>query len=335
MNYIGSKYKLSSFLKKTITDVLGCDLSQKVFCDLFAGTGIVGRSFKNDVKQIISNDREAYSFVLNKHYIENCETIAEQDALIEELNALEPIDTGFIYTHYCIGSESGRRYFSDENGQKIDAIRTQIEVWKTTGTINDAAYYFLIASLIESADKIANTASIYGSFLKELKKPAARKLVLTPADYEPSVSSHVVYQKDANVLIKEIEGDILYLDPPYNHRDYGANYHLLNTIALYDTFTPEGISGLRAYQKSSYCKKKEVFRAFEELIKQARFSSIFLSYNDEGLMNAIDIRKIMSKYGRYHLEKKAYRRFKADKTENRNHKADTTYEYLHILEKAY
>lgn len=60
---------------------------------------------------------------------------------------------------------------------------TQIEVWKNTGTINDAAYYFLIASLIESADKIANTASI-GSFLKELKKPAARKLVLTPADFE-------------------------------------------------------------------------------------------------------------------------------------------------------
>jgi len=331
MNYIGSKYKLSSFLKKTITDTVGCDLSQKVFCDLFAGTGIVGRSFKHDVKHVISNDREAYSFVLNKHYIENGETIADKDALIEELNALKPIDNGFIYSHYCIGSQSGRRYFSDENGQKIDAIRTQIEAWKTAGTINEAAYYFLIASLIESADKIANTASIYGSFLKELKKPAAKTLVLTPADFEPSAGAHVVYQKDANVLIQEIEGDILYLDPPYNHRDYGANYHLLNTIALYDTFIPKGRSGRRAYKVSRYCKKSEAYRTFEELIKNARFNHIFLSYNNEGLMHVGDLQNIMSKYGHYRLEKIAYKRFKANRLKDR--KADTTYEYIHILEK--
>ena len=71
MNYIGSKHKLSSFLKKSIKETVGEDLSQLVFCDLFAGTGIVGRNFKPFVKKVIANDVEFYSYVLNRNYIGN------------------------------------------------------------------------------------------------------------------------------------------------------------------------------------------------------------------------------------------------------------------------
>jgi adenine-specific DNA-methyltransferase len=125
----------------------------------------------------------------------------------------------------------------------------------------------------------------------------------------------------------------LYLDPPYNERQYSANYHILNTIALYDNFTPKGKTGLREYNRSNYCKKNEVAKEFEELIKNAKFKYIFLSYNNEGLMSEDEVKTIMKKYGKYKLEAKEYQRFKADKTENRNHKADKTFEYLHILEK--
>lgn len=333
MNYIGSKYKLLSWIDEVMKKTVGQDLSQKVFCDLFAGTGIVGRTFKKSVKKVISNDLEPYSYVLNKNYIENHEELADKETFIEALNAVPLRKDGFIYNHYCMGSESGRQYFKDENGQKIDAMRMQIEEWKKCGTIDDRMYYFLLASLLESADKVANTASVYGAFLKHIKKSADKQMVLEPAHFELNSNSHTVYQADSNALIQEIEGDILYLDPPYNHREYGANYHLLNTIALYDTFVPKGKSGLRAYQKSRYCKKKEVHAAFDALIKNARFRYIFLSYNNEGLMSEEDVKTIMSNYGNYRLETILYQRFKADKTENRNHKADTTYEYLHILEK--
>lgn len=146
-------------------------------------------------------------------------------------------------------------------------------------------------------------------------------------------NSHKVYNEDSNELIKRIEGDILYLNPPYNQRQYGANYHLLNTIALYDDFIPKGKTGMREYNRSNYCKKKEVEKSFDELIKNANFKYIFLSYNNEGLMSEETTKKIMKKYGKYELERKEYQRFKADKTENRNHKADSTFEYLHILEK--
>ncbi len=331
MNYIGSKYKLLPFLRTTIENIVGNDLSEMTFCDLFAGTGIVGRDFKTSVHKVISNDIEYYSFVLNRNYIGNHTKLQDCDKFIEELNNIPLRDDGFVYNNYCVGGNGERQYFSDNNGRKIDSVRMQIEKWKENNIITEDMYFFLLCSLLESADKVANTASVYGAYLKNLKKSAQKALVLEPATFELNDNDHKVYQKNANDLIKEIAGDILYLDPPYNERQYGANYHILNTIAEYKPFVPKGKTGLRAYNRSKYCIVKSIRSEFEELIATAKFRYIFLSYNNEGLMNTDDIRRIMEKYGHYELAQTEYHRFKADKTENRNHKADSTTEYLHIL----
>ena len=331
MNYIGSKNKLSSFIFETVTKVAGSDLSQTVFCDLFAGTGIVGRTFKPHVKHVIANDVEFYSYVLNRNYIGNHLEFKSEE-ILNELNVLKA-KKGFVFQQYSEGGKAGRTYFTAENGQKIDAIRTQIENWKKASKINENEYYFLLASLLESADKVANTASVYGAYLKHIKASAAKKLELKPALFQQTKNSHQVFQEDSNSLIKNIEGDILYLDPPYNARQYGANYHMLNTIAKYDTFVPKGKTGLRTYYKSDYCRKNEVLDTFTQLIDDAQFRYIFLSYNNEGLLSQAEIEKVMKRFGTYGLETKNYQRFKADKTKNRNHKATETIEFLHILEK--
>ncbi|MBK6722906.1 MAG: DNA adenine methylase [Acidobacteria bacterium] len=134
-------------------------------------------------------------------------------------------------------------------------------------------------------------------------------------------------------FVHRLWGTIFFHNLLYSDRQYGSNYHLLNTIAEYKPFEPQGKTGLRKYVRSKWCQKNEVSRVFEDLVKDAKFKYVFLSYNNEGLMSVDEVRRIMEKYGRYELSQIAYQRFKADKTEARNHKAVGTSEYLHILEK--
>ncbi|PAF53570.1 modification methylase [Helicobacter sp. 13S00482-2] len=351
MNYIGSKFKLREFLYTHIYRVLQEDdyksLNECIFCDMFAGTGVVGRYFKNKVKQVLANDKEYYSFVLNQNYIANQKISDNLKDMFFELQCdeLTPPIEGKIYQNYCLKEQRfkrtqyqkqvldtySRQYFTDYNGAKIDAIISKIIDWKNNNLIGTQDYYHLLASLLESADKVANTASVYGAYLKYFKKSALKNIFLSPAVFEITDTSALVFNEDCNELIKKIKGDILYLDPPYNAREYGANYHLLNTIALYDDFIPKGKTGLRSYKKSSFCKKTQVANALEELIKNAKFNYVFLSYNDEGLLDLKQIETIFERYGKYTMVSQPYQRFKADSS--RTHKQNSTIEYLHILRK--
>lgn len=331
MNYIGSKYSLLDFLQETISGVTGYKSgAEYVFADLFAGTGVVGAAYRNSGCRVISNDIQYYSYVLNKHLTENTLSADVTDLLVR-LNSMDGID-GFIYNNYCAGSGSGRNYFTDENGRRCDAIRTELERLYQKKEIDGSVYFYFLASLINSIDKYANTASVYGAFLKHIKKSAQKdfRLELLPVCRGPEGKA---YNEDVNCLIKRINGDVLYLDPPYNERQYCTNYHVLETVARYDDPALYGKTGLREYakQKSEFCSKKTVVSAFDRLISNADFRFIFLSYNNEGLMSLDTISEIMSKYGSYTCYTKEYKRFKADRDENRSITADTTTEYLHCL----
>lgn len=341
MNYIGSKLSLIDFLKKSINKTLvnnneSRSTNEMIFADLFAGTGVVGSTFKQDGYSIIANDIQYYSYVINKHLIENNETlnIDKCNVIISELNAIDGIE-GFIYKNYTLEGtefqEHRRMYFSEFNAKKCDAIRISIEEKHNANLINDNEYFFLLGSLINSIDKYANTASVYGAFLKNLKKSAQKNMILEPLPIIEGQSKYQVYNDDINELIRKLSGDILYLDPPYNSRQYCTNYHILETIARYDAPVIHGKTGLREYtqQKSLFCTSSKVEDIFADLIKNAKFKYIFLSYNNEGLMSFDTIEKIMKKYGKYKVYMKEYHRFKADN--GRDSKADNTIEYLHCL----
>ncbi len=352
MNYIGSKKSLLEFIEKSINKVV----SEKnyTFSDLFAWTWIVGRYFKEKWHKIIANDLQYYSFVLNKNYIwnhkklkfswlfwkiKNLEKTKISERKQKVLNYLENLEEKkwFIYKNYSLWGTKWkkfeRQYFSDENAIKCDTIRQKIEKWKEKKKITENEYYFLLASLLESIDKVANTASVYGAFLKKLKKSAKNPMILKPADFYLNDEEHEVFNEDILNLTKNKKHDVVYLDPPYNARQYSGNYHILETIAKYDNPEIKGKTWMRncENQKSNYCKKWEVKKEFLNLIKNIDAKYIFLSYNDEWLMSLKDIKEIMSTRWKYWVFKKKYKRFKADKTENRNHKKDEVVEYLHYV----
>lgn len=355
MNYIGSKLSLIDFLKESILNELEENHVENIegltFADLFAGTGVVGYSFKKKGMKIISNDIQYYSYVLNEHLIGNNEQLVfdglkdeipqlehqgdSLDTVLEYLDDIEGVE-GFIFNNYTREGTNHlkiqRMYFTEYNAKKCDAIRLKIEEWKKREKINEGEYFSLLACLIESIDRYANTASVYGAFLKDIKKTAERKMILD--HYEEIIDNgkkNEVYNMDVNQLITQIEGDVLYLDPPYNTRQYDANYHILETIARYDNPAIKGITGVRINreQKSHFCSKIKARRALRFLIENAKFKYIFLSYNDEGIIPIEEIQDILKEFGEYKLLSKKYRRFKAS-----NHikaKRNSATEYLHCL----
>lgn len=340
MNYIGSKHSIIDFIEESIVDVVGLD-KHYTFCDIFAGTGVVGKRFKSIGYDIIANDNQYYSYVINKHYIENNSTISFNklkligiDDVFIYLNKIDNYK-GFIFNNY---TEEGtkdskyiRMYFTEENAIKIDSIRYQIEKWFKNDFLEKNEYYYLLTCLLESADKVANTASVYEAFLKKMKRSAQNKLELKelPILINKETNS-IVYKEDCNELIHHIKGDILYMDPPYNSRKYNTNYHILETIAYGDMPEIKGKTGIRCDGSiSKFNSKNEAIVAFEDIIKNANFKYIFLSYNDEGIMSINDIENVMKKYGLYKRYEKYHKRYKANK--NKEVLKKTTIEYLHVL----
>lgn len=345
MNYIGSKYTLLPFLEQVYREV--CDGDEKVLCDIFAGTGAVGRHFKRLGLRVIANDLQYYAYALNKAYIEIDEApsfaglrrtysseIAESRALFNDpvgevltfINRLPGV-SGFIAQNY--GPAAERLYYTRENAEKADAIRQAIEDWRRRRVITEQEYFYILCSLLEAIDQVANTASVYGAYLKQFKASARKPLTLKPLALCNRVAGSQVFNQDANELIRHMVCDILYLDPPYNHRQYGANYHVLETIAAYDHPQLKGITGMRGYERSRYCQSKTAREALEDLVRNARAKHILLSYNDEGLLDLKEVHEILSLRGKPRTFQTTYNRFKADN--GREYKRDATIEYVHYV----
>lgn len=342
MRYIGNKTNLLKNINQVIKD--NCDGNEKVFCDLFSGTSSVARFFKNRYK-IISNDILYFSYVLQRATITNNE-IPDFEKLKNKLNVenvldyLETININrkkyktFIYDNYSPNDNCERMYLTPENAKRIDYIRTTIEKWKKENLIKENEYFYLLATLIEGVPFVSNITGTYGAYLKDWDKRAFKKFEMIRLNVVNNNEENECYREDANELIKKVSGDILYIDPPYNSRQYLPNYHLLETIARYDEPKINGKTGIRTYteEKSNYCIKSKVYDELEELIKNAKFKHIIMSYNQEGLLKREEIEQILKKYGdkdTYKLYQIPYKQYENKLTK----KIEKHYEYIFYIKK--
>jgi adenine-specific DNA methylase/DNA modification methylase len=335
MRYIGSKFNLLSYIEGVIDDL---GVKKGIFCDLFAGTACVVSHFKRRGFQIISNDLLELSYTFQQALIAVNEgpkfagivetlgdvqgdslfaNLSPYHKVIAWLNSL-PRKKGFIFHNYCPSgnNEYGRQYLSDSNGQKIDAVRQQIQQWRDAGEITENEFYLLLLPLLEATSKTANISGTYGAYLKHWDPRTYKDLTMVPAEIIQSDVPHQVFRGDANQLIEDIWCDVLYLDPPYNTRQYITNYHLLETIARYDNPELRGKTGLRNYEdgeKSAYCSKSDCYRAFQDLIEKADARYILVSYNDEGILSRDELMSILSLRGEPRCDFSIdYRRFRSN-----------------------
>lgn len=324
MRFIGCKTLLLDKIEEIIDENVK---DAKSFCDIFSGTSTVARYFKNKY-EIYSNDLLYFSYVLQKATIENdsmpkfegLKKIGVDDPITylnslknEEMEELKQEDR-FLQNTYA--PSGNRMYFTDENALRIDYARIKTEEWFKNKLITENEYYYLIACIVEGVPFISNISGTYGAYHKQWDKRTAKVYQLYRLDVVSNNKNNKCYNQDGVELLKKISGDILYIDPPYNERQYLPNYHVLETVAKYDNPKVKGVTGQRDYngEKSDFCIKKSVISAFDNLIKNANFKYILISYSTDGLMKVDDIEKILKKYGKedtYKLYKIPYRRYKS------------------------
>jgi len=332
MRFIGNKENL---VEKIYQIMLSKNIQGNSFFDFFAGTSNVGQFFKKKGHQIFSSDLLYFSFVLQKAYIENNQIPIFKKLLpqiriknnslfaspliqaVDYLNTI-PLQEGFIFQNYTPEGTKDldlpRMYFSNENGKIIDTIRLQIEKWKTENLLTENEYYILLACLIETVPFYANISGVYAAFQKIWDARAVKKLTLRPIESIVSNKENKVFNQNSVELISEIQTDILYLDPPYNQRQYAPNYHLLETIAKYDNPIIKGVSGMRNYenQKSQFCNAELGLKELCNIAKNTNYKYLILSYNSEGIMQQDKILSILGSFGKVELVEFDYLRFKSN-----------------------
>jgi len=329
MRYYGGKTKLIDFIEMAVKNLDLYDGAK--FLDIFTGTTAVAKHFKKLGYTVIANDNLEFCYALAKTYIElndnprftslqrivkDSEGAEPHEKVVNYLNGLEPIE-GVIYRHYCPGGTKNlRTYFTDINGKKIDIIRTQIEEWKKEERISEIEFYYLITALIEAVNLVSNVAGTYAACLKTWDKRALGSVYLRPPEVIKSNRINRALKMDANEVVSKISTDVLYLDPPYNTRQFITNYFMLELIAegWFDkNIQPNTKTGLffDESKKSLYSKKSTAPKALAELVDKARARHILLSYSNEGIISEDSIKKTLAAKGELVCYERTHRRYRS------------------------
>lgn len=366
--YIGNKRRLLPFIENAFLNILEEDKNIKTALDLFAGSGSVSRLLKTLNLKVYSNDWEYYSYILNyahicinqkdvknmfKHtggventinIINNIETINDKDRYISKYYA--PLDDNNP------DLKNERLFYTQYNATRIDIIRHNIEELYKNKAINKKEYYYLLASIIYEGATHTNTSGVFKAFHSGFggRNKDALKRILSPISLkELSLYDGIkgeVSMLDANEYVlknKDKHFDLVYLDPPYNQHQYGSNYHLLNTIALWDK--PEinreiyingkktdkgGIRKDWVKTKSDYCYKKTAKDAFKNLIDNINASHIVLSYSTDGIIDYDDLISILESKGKLKIVTSEYTKYRGAKRSVINKTKNV--EYLFIVD---
>ena len=341
LEYIGSKYQLIPWLHEQILAATGWNtFAGRRVADLFAGTAVVSHHFRQQGAIVHANDAEFYSAAIAHATVRSSYNL-KCKLLIARWNAdlvagKHATTCDFITRNYSPYEGCERMFFTVENARRIDYLRLRLLAVRPTLAEDD--FYFLLASILTSADSIKNTTSVYGAYLKQFKKRAEAALILKPIHTAGSsaavaASSATCYSAATAAAAQAAARlDAAYLDPPYNQRQYSKNYFPLNEIAKPPGSQTEikGVTGIPAdCFLSDFCKAATVEQAFRDVVSAINAEWVFISYNSESLVPRPRLIEILEEYGTVTVAEREYKRFKSsDITEDKE-----IVEYLFCLKK--
>lgn len=336
--YIGNKRRLLGLLHAALRHAGPAE--GRAFLDLFAGSGVVARLAKTLGYRVLANDWEPYSRPLNVCTIAcnrppSFAALGGYERAIARLNALPPrID--WITEHLCPRDDADfdvrrdRLFYMRKNGTRIDAIRHQIQQWADGGAIDDAETCCLLAPLLYQACYTSNTSGVFKGFhngwggrTQTALYRIAGDLTLAPAVFHDNGQANAVFCHDAQRLALALAGDevaVAYLDPPYNQHPYGSNYHVLNTVTLWDRpplskqITPRTKAAIRTdwrtQRRSAYNLRGEATAAYRQLLHTLNAHFILTSYSTDGTIPLRELLQANAERGRVRVEMQGYKRYR-------------------------
>ncbi len=338
--YIGNKRKLLGLINQAIakTEVL----PNGTFLDLFAGSGVVSRMAKKQGFRVISNDWEPYAKQINQCYI-TCNSapaftrFGGYENAIAALNSIVPIED-WITRHLCPDDDDHydirkeRLFYTHSNGMRIDAMRLQIEQWRTDGLLSDLEMSCLLAPMLYQACYTSNTSGVFKGFHNGWGGQTKTALYRILSQFQPKPAvfydngqENTVYRMDAEQLAGKLREsgetvDIAYLDPPYNQHPYGSNYHVLNTLTLWDhpplTQQIEGRNKAairedwRTDRRSSYNHRASAVSAYNALLQSLDAKYILTSYSTDGTIPLLALVEACLRRGQTDFVTQQYKRYR-------------------------
>lgn len=301
--YIGSKSRLINQIIKYI----GPPTKGAFFVDAFCGTGVVAEAAATLGWNVRINDNLRSAVIsagarLISHEQVNFKELGGYYTAIAKLNSVSPAN-GFIWRAYSPASLEfygiERRYFTEENAGKIDAMRSLIQHWYEEGVIDEVEERLLIADLFGALNRVANIAGTFGCFLSKWTGQSQDRITMRCRELK-----HTTVCVEATVgdvfNVSNAAHDLVYLDPPYTKRQYASYYHILETVALGDEPMVEGVAGLRPWKDraSDFCYKTRALKTLSRLVRSLDSQRVLLSYSSEGHISMQDIKAELSMIGK-------------------------------------
>lgn len=305
MRYLGGKSRLAPAIYDFTRQVAP---TVDTLTDLFVGSGALSSYFKERGFKVVVNDLLFFSYAMargslvinRKPSFRKLHKYLGQDPMqfLNTCTLPAPDSSQSIRLSYSPDSTPARKYLTRQNALRIDFARQQIEEWKSEGFLTVDEYFYLLAAIIAGVPFVSNITGTYGAFLKYWDQRALNPYAVTPMDVLNNGQRNRAYNMDGLALLGRISGQLLYLDPPYNERQYLPNYHVLETVARYDNPVVAGTTGQRLVgtSKSDFCSKKTALRALEDVIAAAQFEHIVLSYNNEGIIATDELSPMLRRY---------------------------------------